>query len=105
MKAGREHRVPLSPRAVAILRKLENTRWQKLEQLIEKAISPIQAPYLLRIGRRVPSVNNGFTFQWSTRACFRFLSSRFGACPHLLDTIEEQIAAMFLIEWHRIVVA
>jgi hypothetical protein len=53
----------------------------------------------------MPPVNNGLTFQRSTRPFFRFFSSGFGACPYLLDTVEEQIAAMFFIEWYRIVVA
>jgi hypothetical protein len=67
--------------------------------------SPLLAGRGAGIGRLTPPVNNGFTFQRSTRSFFRFFSSGFGACPYLLDTVEEQIAAMFLIEWHRIVVA
>jgi hypothetical protein len=53
----------------------------------------------------MPPVNNGFAFQRSTRPFFRFFSSGFGACPYLLDTVEEQVATMFLIEWYGIVVA
>jgi hypothetical protein len=53
----------------------------------------------------MPPVNDGFTFQRSTRPFFRFFSGGFGACPYLLDTAEEQVATMFLIEWYRIVVA
>jgi len=53
----------------------------------------------------MPPVNNRFTFQRSTRPFFRFFSSGFGACPYLLDAVEEQIAAMLFIEWYRIIVA
>jgi hypothetical protein len=53
----------------------------------------------------MPPVNYGFTFQRSTRAFFCFFSSSFGTCPYLLDTGEEQIPTVFLIERHRIVVA
>jgi hypothetical protein len=59
----------------------------------------------LGIGRFMPPVNNGFAFQRSTRPFFRFFSGGFGACPYLLDTVEEQVATMFLIEWYGIVVA
>ena len=53
----------------------------------------------------MPPVNNGFAFQRSTRASFGFFPGGFGACPYLLDSGEEQVAAMFLVERHRIVVA
>ena len=58
-----------------------------------------------RIGRLTPPVNDRFTFERSTRTFFRFFPGGFGGRPYLLDTIEEQIAAMFLVEWHRIIVA
>jgi hypothetical protein len=55
--------------------------------------------------RRLASpVNDRFAFQRSTRASFRFFPRGFRACPHLLDTVEEQIAAVFLVKRHRIVV-
>ena len=50
-------------------------------------------------------MNYGLAFQRSTRAFFRFFSGGFRVCPYLLDTVEEQIAAMLLVKWHRIVVA
>jgi hypothetical protein len=53
----------------------------------------------------MPPVNDGFTFQRGTGASFRFFSTGFGACPNLLDTVEEQVSAMFLVERHRIIVA
>jgi hypothetical protein len=53
----------------------------------------------------MPPVNYRLTFQRSTRAFFRFFSTRFGTCPYLLDTGEEQVPTVFLIERHRIVVA
>jgi hypothetical protein len=59
----------------------------------------------LRIGTSMPPVNDGFTLQRRTRAFFRVFSAGFGTCPNLLNTVEEQVAAMFLVEWHRIVVA
>jgi hypothetical protein len=59
----------------------------------------------LGVGRLAPPANNGITLERSTRAFFRVFSGGFRACPYLLDTGEEQIAAMFLVEWHGIVVA
>ena len=56
----------------------------------------------LGIRRLAPTMNDGFAFERSTRALFGFLPSGLGARPYLLDTGEEQIAAMFLVEWHRI---
>src|SRR5258705_9358168 len=46
------------------------------------------------LGRLTPPVNNGFTLQRRTRDFFCFFSGGFGACPYLLNTGEEQIAAM-----------
>ena len=59
----------------------------------------------LGVGKFTPPVNNGFAFQRSTRPFFRFFPGGFGAGPNLLDTGEEQVAAMLLVEWHGIVVA
>jgi len=53
----------------------------------------------------MPPVNDGLTFQRSTGAFFRFCSAGFGAGPDLLDTGEEQIPAMLLVERHRIIIA
>ena len=57
------------------------------------------------IGRLTPPVNNGFTFERSTRAAFRFFSGGLGACPHLLDAIEEEVLAMLLVKGHGVLVA
>jgi hypothetical protein len=59
----------------------------------------------LGTGSFMPPVNNGFAFQRGTRPLFRFFPGGFGACPYLLDAGEEQVAAMFLVEWQGIVVA
>jgi hypothetical protein len=52
-----------------------------------------------------PPVNNRFTFQRRARNLFRFFSRGFGTCPNLLDTVEEQVATMFLIERDGIIIA
>ena len=59
----------------------------------------------LEIGRFMPAVNDGLPFQRSTRAFFRCFFGGFGACPYLLDPGEKQVVTMFLVKWHRIVVA
>ena len=59
----------------------------------------------LGIGRFMPPVNNGFAFQRSTRPFFRFFSGGFGACPYLLDAIEEEVLAMLLVKGHGVLVA
>src|ERR1700756_2773229 len=57
------------------------------------------------LGRFAAPMNHGFAFQRSTRALFRFFSRGFRARPYLLNTREEQVVTMLLIERHRIVVA
>jgi hypothetical protein len=84
--------------------KQETTRVvQSVGKADETAISAhLHQP--LGLGRLTPPVNDRFAFQRSTRAFLRFFPGGFGACPHLLDTVEEQIAAVFLVKRHRIVV-
>jgi hypothetical protein len=69
-----------------------------------KQTSGETVPQLLGFRRLASPVNDRFAFQRSTRASFRFFPRGFRACPHLLDTVEEQIAAVFLVKRHRIVV-
>lgn len=73
-------------------------------------VAAIHAFFVRRLGMSgtgssVPPVNDGLTFQRSAGAFFRFCSAGFGAGPDLLDTGEEQVPAMFLVERHRIIIA
>ena len=70
-----------------------------------KGTIKVRAQAGLSIGRFTPPVKNGFAFQRSTGAFLCCFPGGHRTCPYLLNTVEEQIATMFFIERHRIIVA
>jgi len=87
MKAGKEHRVPLSGRAVAILTALEETRTNDFVFPGSATGKPLSAPAMARQLRRMDTCNitvHGF------RSTFRDWASEMTAVPH--EVCEQALA-------------